>query len=153
MRVFLSPFKDFSLAIPIQFVSSVILFHENQEMTVDYDERFNNTYISLPMLLNVPSARIKHGLILKNENDIDDEDDETMLENRFILLTAEIESEIDFPQDKIFSFPRVLSIMQMSLIFNGIIFNAKKNGILNEEMVLLVNPVHLIEKFKGTGND
>ena len=150
MRVFLCSFESFSLAVPIKYISSVVLLHGNQETAVEYDNRFFNTYISLPILFNFPVTETKHGIILKKNDDENDIDDDSLMQNRSILLTTEIINEADIPDEKIFSVPKILNIMQFSFYINGIVFAFEKSGntinpgISNRDMILLLNPVQLL---------
>ena len=146
MRVFLCSFENFSLAVPINYISSIVLFQGNQDVAVEYDDRFFNTYISLPILFNFPLAKTKHGIILKNHDDEKDNiDDDSLMQNRSILLTTEIINEADIPDEKIFSVPKILNIMQFSFFINGIVFDIEKAGISNRDMVLLLNPDQLVK--------
>jgi len=150
MRVFLSSFKSFSLAIPIDFVSSIAILHIYCEKPVEFNKENRNVYISLPLLLDQPLEKIKHGIILKNSCDGFD----TALENKNILLTTEIESEADIPDEKINKLPEVFKTYKFSLLFSGIVFdsftsrkNIKSCNIQNE-LVLLLNPVQFINKIR-----
>ena len=149
MRTFLCSFEKFSLAIPINFVSSVMLMQGNQNTAVEYDDRFRNTYISLPLLFNVSPEKTKHGIILKN--DINDIDDEGVMEDRNILLINEIESENEIPEDKIYSIPKILNVLQFSSYVSGIIFSCtnilgnNKANLSNKNIVFIINPEQLVK--------
>jgi len=148
MRVFICSCGSFSVAIPISYVSSVILTQEDQDTAVKHDNKNNNTYISLPLIFNYPTVKIKHGIILKNsEND----DGENLLKNRCILLTAEIICETEIPEEKISALPKILKITRFPFFINGIIFDCKKQleqnsiGNANADMTLIINPFLLAE--------
>jgi len=135
MRVFMCSYGNFSLAIPISYVSSVMLIQKNQDTAVEYDNENNNTYISLPLILNYPMINIKHGIILKkSEND----DDENLTKNRSILLTAEIICETEIPEEKIFAPPKILKITRFSFFINGITFDRAKP--LEQNITLFIDP-------------
>lgn len=142
MRVFMCSCGSFYLAIPTSYVSSVILMQGNHDTAVERDNKNNNTYISLPLILNHPTVRIKHGIILKNG---ESDDDGNLFKNRCILLTAEIICETEILDEKISALPRILKITQFSFFINGIIFEHKKPlgqnsiGNTNAEMTLVIN--------------
>jgi hypothetical protein len=140
MRVFLCSFKNFSIAIPISFVSSIMLIKENQDNTTNNNNE--NHYIYLPLLLEFPSAKIKHGIILKNKEDdeIDNINEINNSKERIILMTTEIECEAEIQDDKIFSVQKSLKNMQFSLLFSGIFFNRYGNTIL------LLNPGFFLKR-------
>jgi hypothetical protein len=146
MRVFLCSFNSFSIAIPINFVSSITLIKENQDRITEQTNS-GNMYISLPLLLNYPSEIIKHGIILKNT-----EDDETGNSNeadnfsdeKIILLTTEIECETEIQEDKIFSVQKIFKSMQFSLFFRGIFFDSLYSRYGNS--ILLLNPDFFLKK-------
>ena len=143
MRVFMCAFENFSLAIPIAFVSSITLYQESISKEVVYNEENHNTYISLPILFNHPQALIHHGIILKDREDEDTENN-SVIENKNILLTTEIEREIEIPEKNIYPVPKTLNVMQFSFLFNGIVFHSNKNR-AEEELILVFNPEKLIK--------
>jgi len=150
MRVFLCVFGDFSLAIPIDSVSSITLYHGDTGKIMEKSSENQNTYISLPLLFNYPAEKVKHGIILKNADD----EYNTIIENRNILLTTEIECETNIPDEKIYSVPVTLKSFQFSLMFSGIIFDSvihrKNTAISNtaENIILLLNPEKLVQNIK-----
>jgi hypothetical protein len=148
MRVFLCSFGNFSLAIPIYNISSVILIPENQERPVEYNDEYNNTYLSLPLLFNLPLERVKHGIILKRSDDGGADDD--IKETRNILLTTEINCETEIPEDQIYSMPKIL---KLECFISGIVFACTKTSDTTDsasktDLILLVNPVRLFESVK-----
>jgi len=138
MRVFISSYKCFSLAIPIKYVSSVMLNTENYETKFFYNQENRSTYVSLPVLFKCPQEIVRHGIIIKNTGTQDGE-----TENKYVLLGTEIENESDIPFDKIYPVPRTLGLLQFSLIFSGISFNKISGG-----LILLLNPEHLIQNIQ-----
>ena len=118
MRVFLCAFGEFSLAIPMNTVSSLTLYTE--ETALEYNGESRNTYISLPRLFNLPQAFIRHGIILKYGN----EDDNTA-ENKTILLTTEITCETEIPDEEIYPLPKVFGGLRFSTLFSGIQFDSR----------------------------
>jgi hypothetical protein len=141
MRVFLCSFSGFSIAIPITFVSSITLINGNYDKAVDFSKDSGNIYVSLPVLLNYPAEKIKHGIILKNreKDDIGNNPD-----GNIILLTTEIECETEIQDDKIFSVQKILKNMKFSFIFNGIFFDALFNRFGNT--ILILNPDFFLDK-------
>ncbi|MCL2210299.1 MAG: hypothetical protein FWB95_00060 [Treponema sp.] len=138
MRVFISSYNWFSLAIPIRFVSSIFINPDKSDYKIFYNHENRNTYISLPLLLNCPQENIRHGIILKNG-----EANDNQMENRVILLGAEIENESDIPSDSFYPVPKTFNVMQFSFVFSGISFNKLTGGI-----VLLLDPEHLVQNIQ-----
>ena len=119
MRVFLCSFKGFSIAIPMDSIASVALHAgESSEYAVENEKEA----ISFPQLFSLPEEIIRHILIMKKPHDetIDAE------ESNLILMTTEIECEIEIPDDQIFPLPRVLWPTRFSALFTGIQFNSGK---------------------------
>ncbi|MCL2185886.1 MAG: hypothetical protein FWB86_08570 [Treponema sp.] len=150
MRVFLCSYNNYSLAIPMDLVSSVMLYKKNTDKISAISDN-NNTYISLPLLLNCNNLNIHHGIVLKNTLDTNDEtsDDQSSsqkIKNKIILLTTEIECETEIPNDIIFPIQKsikkitsdiyISNNIQFSEIFNGLFFKAGN-------LVLLLNPLPL----------
>jgi len=146
MRVFLCPYEGFSLAVPMDIVQAVILNRKNPERTVVYNQKNQNTYISLPRLFNCANHKIKHGIILKDGID-------QKLENKFVLLTYEIESEAELSLNKIYPLPEAFAAMKFSLFFKGIVFSSrprekKSNSVHPEDLILLVDSEHIVQNIK-----
>jgi len=142
MRVFLCAFGSFSLAIPITYISSIMLYYGNSDKKIEYNNENRNTYISLPVLFDYHSETLRHGIILKNgEND----EDNGIIENKTILLTTEIEREINIPEERIYSMPKILDRMKFSNIFSGILFGHESQ---NKNMLLFLNPKLLIQNLQ-----
>jgi len=149
MKVFLCSYNNFSLAIPMDLVSSIMLYKKHSDK-ICYIAENNNTYISLPLFFNFPSLNIYHGIILKdNKNDNSDD-----LNNKIILLSTEIESETEIPNNNIFPIQKSLKVQTLfaltteisqkavfSDIFNGLFF-------IKNNLVLLLNPLSLIQIIK-----
>lgn len=150
MRVFLSAFKSFSLAIPIDLVSSIAILQMYCEKPVEFNRENGNIYISLPLLLENPPEKTKHGIILKDKSG----DFDTSLENKNILLTTEIECEANIPDEKINELPEVFKTFKFSLFFSGIIFDSfseRKNinsSNTKNDLMLLLNPMQYIQKIR-----
>ena len=146
MRVFLCAFEGFYVAIPIHFVSSLMLYSAGVTQAVEYREQNGNTYFSLPHLFDLPRETIRHGIVLK---DIDSGEDETdhAIENKNILLTTEVERESDIPEAEIYPMPKVLSGMGGSAMFSGIQFAASRDE--SDIMVLFLNPAYLVTRNAG----
>ena len=124
MRVFLCSFAGFSVAIPMNSVASLIVYKSAAEQAVKNNLENNNTYISLPLLFENPQAVIRHGLVLKNENN--EAYDHEEFSNKTILLTTEVECEREIPQEIIFPVPKIFSVLDFSLLFNGISFYSQE---------------------------
>jgi hypothetical protein len=141
MRVFLCSFSGFSIAIPINFVSSIKLINSNIDKTIDHTNDNGDTYVSLPILLNDPSDKIKHGIILKNKEN--DDTGNTSGAN-IILMTTEIECETEIQDEKIFSIQKILKNNKFSFIFSGIFFDSVFNHLGNT--ILILNPRFFLNK-------
>lgn len=143
-------------------VSSLTLFTEEASpatraaQAVRYDEESRSTYISLPRLFNLPLEDIRHGIILKNDNDTD---------NKIILLTTKVECETDIPAGEIYSVPKVFNCLRFSSLFSGIQFasrlrqrhtvsdSANSSSDNSEDIpVLLLNPEYLIQTHGTPGS-
>jgi len=153
MRVFICSYSWFSLAIPMDSVSSIFLHSDNLIHKFDLNAENCNMHISLPLLFNCPDANVQHGIILKDGNNNDS------TKNKVILFSTAVESEKDISAEEIYPPPKIMSVMQFSLIFNGIFFYNRRGGAPNgsgavedkttKELVLLLNPhqlVHNIQK-------
>jgi len=147
MRVFLCPYDGFSLAIPMDSVLSVILNFKEYEEAFELNPENQNIYISLPVLLNCAGKELRHGIILKDGND-------EKLENKTVLLTYEIECEIELAQNKIYPLPGFLSAVKYSGVFLGFVFSnihqmEKASGRFDsQELVLLLNTDFIIQNAK-----
>jgi hypothetical protein len=147
MRVFLCPYEGFSLAVPMNIVLSVAINRKNPGKTVVYNEENQNTYISLPLLFNCANHEVRHGIILKDGNN-------EKPENKIVLLTYEIESEAELSLNKIYPLPAAFALMKFSNFFRGMVFfnrhhHEKKTGVTHqEELILLINPEHIVQNIK-----
>jgi len=148
MKVFICSYSWFSLAIPMDSVSSIFLHPDNLTHKFDFNVENSDIYVSLPLLFNCPDAIVKHGIILKNGDNNDDSK-----ENKAILFSTAVESERDLAAERIYPLPKIISVTQFSFIFNGIFFNNGDDGAVEDktikELVLLLNTrqlVHNIQK-------
>ncbi|GBU27274.1 hypothetical protein R84B8_00803 [Treponema sp. R8-4-B8] len=143
MRVFICSYSWFSLAIPMDCVSSIFLYQEKINHKIDFNAENCNIHISLPLLFNCPDANVQHGIILKDGNNNNDS-----MENRVILFSTAVESEKDLLTENIYPLPKIMSVMQFALIFNGIFFNNRHGGTVEDkttkELVLLLDPRQLV---------
>jgi len=128
MRVFLSAYPSFTLAIPMEAVSSMMLYKQKIEKTILYDQEKRNTYVSLPGLFNMKDKSVYHGIILRGWNSN---------ENKIVLLTAEVKRDTEIPDEEFFPIPKTLDAMSFSEIFKGIQFSGSP--------VLLLNIEHLVQ--------
>jgi len=146
MRVFLCSYSWFSLAIPMEFVSSIFLHSDSLNQKIEFNAENRNTRVCLPMLFECPDANVKHGIILKNDNNND------LMENKVILFGTAVESEKDIPDESIYPVPKIMGVMRFSFIFDGIFFyadncNDAENNI-KTELVLLLNPQKLVQNIQ-----
>jgi len=149
MRVFICSLGNISMAIPIDLISHIILFNGKTEKAVDYNSENGNTYFSLPLFFNYPSEKIKHGIILKSSENSDAGE---ILKNKTILLTTEIEREIEIQDEKIFPVQKTLNHTQFSLLFKGLLFDSENQRM--ENIILVLNPDYFLLTYQGgTEND
>ena len=141
MRVFICAFAGFSLAIPMDSVSSLMLYTGRPLHTVEYNPQNGNTYVSLPWLFSRPLADIRHGIILKNSNDGFDE----TTENKIILLTTEVECETEIPPEEIYPLPNIFMSLRFSAFFSGILFNSNNKA---DQPTLILNTGQLVENIQ-----
>jgi chemotaxis signal transduction protein len=128
MRVFLSAFSSFTLAVPMEAAASIMLCDHETEKTVHYDKDTMNTYISLPKLFNLPDETVRHGIILRDDGNT---------ANKVVLVTSEIKRDIEIPDRQFHSMPKALSALRFSKMFGGIHFSGNP--------ILLLNVEHLVE--------
>ncbi|MCL2800690.1 MAG: hypothetical protein FWD28_02910 [Treponema sp.] len=133
MRVFLCSYTGFSLAIPMDSVSSIFVNNDRIDDVVHYNNENRNTYICLPILFNCPALLIKHGIILKNGTDNNTEDS-------IVLLSSEINNEDFIPLERFYPVPKTLRVLQFAGLFNGLTFFSHSNS---GELILLLNPEQL----------
>lgn len=134
-------FSGFSVAIPMDCISSFSIYGEKTES--------NNRYISLPLLFNLPQEIIRHCIILKNGNN-----SKELSDNQTILLTTEVNCETEIPNEEIYPLPKTLCRFRFYSLFSGIQFNSRLNqgrGLqdnLNNaagKPVLLLNPEQFVQ--------
>jgi len=141
MRVFLSAFSGFTLAVPMNAVAAMMLYDKKTEKVIQYDQKDRNTYISLPRLFNLNEEDVHHGIILREWN---------TTTNKVVLLTAEIKRDIEIPDKEFHPIPKSLGALRFSRIFNGIKFSDKPILLLNiEQLTQLLQEEQ--QAFKGIG--
>jgi chemotaxis signal transduction protein len=127
MRVFLSDFSGFTLAVPMDAVASIMLYKQEEENPVRHDAENCNTYISLPRLFNLPGEAVCHGIILQQH-------DSTA--NKVVLLTSEIMRDIEIPNEEFYPIPKALSGLRFSTVFSGIQLADNPILLLNTEQLI-----------------
>jgi len=128
MRVFLSAYPSFTLAIPMEAVGSMMLYNKETENTIQYDQEKRNTYVSLPELFKMKDKNVYHGVILRGYNSN---------ENKIVLLTAEVKRDTEIHDEEFHPIPKTLSTMSFSEMFKAIQFSGSP--------VLLLNIEHLVQ--------
>jgi len=128
MRVFLSAYPSFTLAIPMDAIGSMMLYNQKTENTIHHDQEKRNTYVSLPGLFNMKDKTVYHGVILRQWDSN---------ENKIVLLTAEVKRDTEIPDEEFHPIPKTLSAMNFSSMFKGIQFSGSP--------VILLNIEHLIQ--------
>jgi hypothetical protein len=129
MRVFLSIYPGFTLAIPMDVVASMMLYNQKTEKTIQYDQKSRCTFISLPWLFNMREEPVPHGIILREWNS---------KENKVVLLTAGIKRDIDIPVGEFSPIPKSLGALRFSEVFSGIKFSGNPILLMNVEKLLQV---------------
>jgi len=129
MRVFLSVYPGFTLAIPMEAVASMMLYNQKTEKTIQHDQKSRCTFISLPWLFNMRDQAVPFGVILREGNS---------KENKVVLLTAEIKRDIEIPIEEFSPIPKALGALRFSSVFSGIKFSGNPILLLNIEQLLNV---------------
>jgi hypothetical protein len=139
MRVFLSAFSGFTLAVPMNAVGAMMLYDQETEKVIHYDQKTRNTYISLPRLFNMPNESVHHGIILREWNSTT---------NKVVLLTAEVKRDIEIPDDQFYPMPKSLGVLRFSEMFSGIHFSGNPVLLLNIEQL-----AQIIQKYQGADTE
>ena len=150
MRVFLCIFKDFSVAIPMSWVSSLFIYTEDalnkaalneaaHNEAVVYNSETQDFLVSLFCLFNIPPQTTKHGIVLKNET----------YPKKITLLSTQVDSEIEIADSKIYPIPKTLNGMLFSSFFSGIQFPQDTES----KPIIILNPEKLIHYIKGKNYD
>jgi hypothetical protein len=127
MRAFLSAFSDFTLAVPMDAVTSIMLYKQGAEKTVQHDQENRNIYISLPHLFNLPGEAVCHAINLRAED---------TTAHKIVLLTAEVKRDIDIPDEQFFPIPKALNALRFSKVFSGIQLAGDPVLLLNVEQLV-----------------
>ena len=147
MRAFLCGYNGFFLAIPIETVSSLLLYEGETGGAVRFDEETGNTYFSLPHLLKTPVELIRHGVVIKSPGEGEETPDEPR--NRNIFLTTGVERESDIPYKAIYPPPAALAGTDFAAFIRGMHFIAlPERGLLP---LLVLNCEFLIKTLKPRG--
>jgi len=129
MRVFLSAFSGFTLAIPMKAVAAMTLYNQETEKTIHYDQENRSTFVSLPRLFNLPEEAVHHGIVLREWNS---------KANKVVLLTAEVKRDIEIPDEQFYPIPKALGALRFSSMFSGIQFSGNPVLLLNIEQLVQV---------------
>jgi len=122
MRVFLSAFSEFTLAIPMDETAAMVLHKEKMEHTMQYDQKSRSTFISLPLLFNLPEQTARQGIVVREWNSI---------ANKVVLLTADIKRDIEIPDEEFYPMPKTIGNSNFAAMFKGIKFTDKPILLLN----------------------
>jgi chemotaxis signal transduction protein len=136
MRVFLSAFSGFTLAVPMDAVGAMVLYNQKMEKTIQYDQGKRSTYVSLPMLFNLPNETVHHGIVLREWND---------KENKAVLVTPEVKRDIEIPDEQFYPIQKSLGALRFSEVFSGIHFSGNPILLLNIERLAqsIMNETHI----------
>ena len=149
MHIFLCSYGNFSLAIPMDYVSSIYLSAKKNDRIIDYDSKNRNTYFSLPMFFKIDDERTCHGIVLKKDGKAGNFDSNEN-EDRIILISTEILSEKEIPAENFRPVPGALALYSNVSLFNGMFFishNVTEKDTA-EDLVLLLNPEQLVKTIK-----
>ena len=154
MRFFYCAFRGFYLAIPIGSVASLMLYPFEAAEAVEHREENGNTYFSLPHLFHLPDETIRHGIVLKESGAGEDTTNhigemDHIIENKNILLTTEVEREIDIPETEIYPLPRILAGMGTMRMFSGIQCASSTAGVGDGTLVLVLDPAYIVMRNTG----
>jgi hypothetical protein len=127
MRVFLSDFSGFTLAIPMDVVASIIIYKQGAEKDLQHDHENRSTYISLPRLFNLPGEAVCHGIVLQQRDN---------LATKAVLLTPEIKRDIEIPNEQFYPIPKALGGLRFSAVFSGIHFAGNPVLLLNADQLI-----------------
>jgi chemotaxis signal transduction protein len=127
MRVFLSAFSGFTLAVPMDSVASIMLYEQETEKPIQYDQENRHTYVSLPRLFNLTNETIHHGIVLREWNS---------KANKVVLLTAEVKRDVEIPDEQFYPVPKALGALRFSSMFSGIQFDGHPILLLNIERMI-----------------
>jgi hypothetical protein len=139
MRVFLSAFSGFTLAVPMNAVGAMMLYDQETEKTMFYDQKNRCTYVSLPRLFNLPNEAVHHGIIVREWNSS---------ANKVVLLTAEVKRDIEIPDEQFYPMPKALSALRFSEMFSGIHLSGNPILLLNIEQL-----AQSIQKYQLANNE
>jgi hypothetical protein len=142
MRCFLCPFNNFSLGIPEDAVSAIMIYSEEVTNVINRDEG-GDTFFSLPHFFGQAGQRIRHGVVLKPAEPEVPQNDGAFSEPeegpRNILLVNSVERETDIPPEEIYPLPELLLSRGPLSFFTGIAFEASI-------MIALIDPAVLITR-------
>lgn len=127
------------MAIPMESVSSICLEKNQTDKKIVFNADNRSVYVSLPVFFNCPLLKIHNGVMLKSGNQGSD-----IAENGIILLSTEVESGQDIPDEKIHAPPKIFSPSLFSSVFKGMFF---LSGV-QENLILLFNPEQFIRIIK-----
>ena len=140
MRFFLCPFDGFTTAIPTDSVSS--LMHCSVFFSKNTEEDESAFIVSLIQLLKLKAQDTRHAIILKNSR----VEYGGTTKSKTVLLTTEVECEVEIQGDEIYPLPHLFKGMLFSSFFSGILFSPRqqiKKKILGNP-ILILNPETLI---------
>jgi len=126
MRVFLSAYSGFTLAVPMDAVAAMMLPNLETDKIMQYDQQSRSTFVSLPRLFNLPNEAVGHGIVLREWNS---------KVNKVVLLTAEVKRDIEIPDEEFHPIPKALGTLRFSKMFSGIQFSGNPVLLLNVEQL------------------
>jgi len=144
MKVFVCAFGGFYVAIPMDSVASLTDLTDRQVAmqgtVVTRDTENAETYVSLPMLFNLPQEKLRHGIILKS---LESGSNDLANGNKIVLLSTEVVNTSEIPNEKTHPIPRVLNGTQFSGLFGGM--QCASEATRDAGLVILLNPERLIQ--------
>ena len=126
MQHFICAFEAIKFGIPAEITGQIIQLSRMQNSVCETTDTDSEVYISLPALFRKASTT-PHGMVLKIK---------LSEEKKIILLTPQIEKDMDIPDNYVHGLPKVFS--GPFTFFKGVFFDDK-------------NPVFIVdpEKLKG----
>jgi len=115
MKVFICAYGGFYVAIPMSSVASLTDLKDRQvvrrDAVVERDAESGDTYVSLPMLFDLPQEKLRHGIVLQTDGDDGG--------GKIVLLSTEVINTTEIPGEKIHPIPKSLNGTRFSGLFSG----------------------------------
>jgi chemotaxis signal transduction protein len=131
----LCTFDDFSIGVPEDAVAAIIIYSGEAPAVIERTEK-GDVYFSLPHFFQLENRTVRHGIVLKPQDQMLDRDDEGP---RNILLVSAVERETDIPPEEIFPLPDIATSPERIPFFTGAWFTGP-------DMIAFIDPASLITR-------